>query len=276
MPLFQVYLGAQKNSSTSKELAGLLNLNVEEDVSYLTSYKRALENQEAQISRLHQGSVVKIANKLFVDEDFHIKPEYTNLTSKYFKSTLEQVNFNNAKKSIDKINSFVNNSTNGLIKEILKESDIDVDTRMILLNAIYFKGSWKYPFEKLQTKPMTFHIDQTTETQFSAMSLTQYLKQTYIKGLESEVLELPYRNEQISMIIVLPNNQIDIRQVEKKLRNYKPSELVRNLNSTVPSKVKVILPKFETSFDVPQLKESLESLGVNTIFGDADLKLTPT
>ena len=273
MPLFQVYLGAPKNSTTSKELAGLLDLNTEQDVGYLDSYQRALATQEAQLSRLHQGSVVRIANKLYVADDLPIKPQFKDLTSKYFKSSIQQVNFHNSKESVSKINSFVNQATNGLIKEIFKESDIAVDTRMILLNAIYFKGSWKYQFDKNLTKPMTFHIDQDSQAQFSAMSLTQNLKVTNIQELESDVLELPYRNEQISMIVVLPNNQADILQVEKKLQNYKPTQLVKKLNATNPSKVHVILPKFETSFDVPELKESLKRLGVNRIFGDADLAL---
>jgi serine protease inhibitor len=273
MPLFQVYLGAPKNSSASKELANLLSLSTENDSGYLTSYQQVLATQEAQLSRLHQGSIVRIAHKLYLSDHVEVKSEFKNLVTQYFKSSIQQVNFSDSKETVKTINNFLIQATNGLIREIFKEKDIGVDTEMILLNAIYFKGSWKYPFDKSLTEPMTFYVDQSTQAQFSAMLVTQKLKLISIQELESTVLELPYRNEQISMIIILPNGQVNIRQVEKKLQSYKSTQLAKKLNGTAPSKVQVIMPKFETTFDVPKLIESLRSLGVNSIFGNAGLSI---
>jgi serpin B len=271
--LSQVYLGSPKNSSTGQELAVLLGLDKENDAEYLDSYKKALATQESQLSRLHNGSVVKIATKMYVSEDLELKPEYTNMTAKYFKSSIDKVNFSNTKETVQAINNFVNNATNGLIKKIFQENEIDPDAVLILLNAIYFKGNWKYQFDKTETKMMTFHIDNSTQAEFSAMTLTDSLKTCHVKELDSNVLELPYQNEQISMVVILPSKSADVLQVEKKLQNLEATKLVGQLDSIDTEEVKVILPKFEVSFEVPEIINSLKSLGVNSLFDNADLSL---
>ena len=86
--LSQVYMGSPKNSSTSQELAVLLDLNPEDDAKYLDSYREALATQEAQLSHLHNGSVVRIANKMYVAEDLEIKSVFENMTAKFFKSSI--------------------------------------------------------------------------------------------------------------------------------------------------------------------------------------------
>ncbi len=267
MALFQIYLGSPKGSTTSKELSALLELNTDEDEKYLNSYKKAIQVQ------MQNGSLLTIANKIFVDENFEIKSYFKSIVAKYFKSPVDKVDFLNSQEASGVINNFVNEATNGLISKILDASDINSDVKIILVDAIYFKGNWKYPFKKSQTKMMTFHKDGTTQTQFSGMKMTADFKMVDIPELDSALLKLPYQNEHISMIVILPSENIDIHQVEMKLKDFEAMSLVKKLDTIATAKVEVILPKFELTFNVPRIIESLESLGVQSLFDNPDLSL---
>jgi len=272
--LSQVYMGAPKNTTTSQELALLLDLNPEDDDQYLNSYREALATQDVQLSHLHNGSVVRIANKMYVKEDLEIQPKFENMTAKFFKSSIQRVRFSNAKETADTINNFVKNATNGLIDKIFEESGIDSNAAMILLNAIYFKGSWKYPFDPNETTTMTFHTDNSTKSKFSAMRLQEEeLKTCRVQELDANLLELPYQNEQISMVVILPSKASDVQQVERKLMKIEATSLIDKLDSTASRKVEVTLPKFEVEFEVKEIINSLKSLGVKSLFDSPDLSL---
>jgi serpin B len=267
MALFQIYLGSPKGSTTSKELSALLEVNPEEDEKYLNSYKNAIKVQ------MLNGSLVTIANKIFVDDNFEIKSYFKSIVAKYLKSHVDKVNFSNSQEASGVINNFVNKATNGLISKILDADDIDSQVKIILVNAIYFKGNWKNRFEKSKTTMMTFHKDGMTQTKFSGMMMTAYFKMADIPELDSTVLKLPYQNEHISMIVILPSENTDIHQVEMKLKDFEAKSVVKKLDSIPAAKVEVILPKFEMTFNVPRIIESLESLGVQSLFDNPDLSL---
>ncbi len=207
---------------------------------------------------------------MYTADDIVIKSHFRNLVTKGLRSTVEEVNFLNSKRTIDKINNYVNNATNGLIQSVLEE--VPPDTRLIQLNVIYFKGRWKYPFDERHTHLKDFHINNSTKTQVSTMYLDEPLKIKYFPELESDVLDMPYVNETMSMIIILPNKTTDVFQVQKKLQNFETKVLFEKLQSTNRFMTEGFIPKFEISFDVPNIIETLKSLGVNTIFdNDADL-----
>ena len=214
--------------------------------------------------------VVKIANLMYAADDIVIKPHFRNLVAKGLKSTVEEVNFFKSEETVGKINNFVSNATNGLIQKALEE--VSPDTRLILLNVIYFKGRWKYPFFERYTRLRDFHIDNSTQIQHNSMYLDEPLKIEYFPELESDVLDMPYENDTMSMIIILPDKTTDVHQVEKKLQSFETKVLFEKLQATHRYMTEGSLPKFEMSFDVPEIIETLKSLGVNSIFGsNADL-----
>ncbi len=270
MALFQVYLGASWNSTTRQELSRLLQLDAEDYTEYLSNYQDALAFFEVQSSDQRQQTEVKIANRMYAGDDLVIKPQYRYLTNHHLKSAVEQVNFLNSQPTIDKINNYVNNATKGLIQKALEE--LSPDTRLIQLNVIYFKGRWKYPFEERFTRLGDFHIDNSTMIQVTSMYMAEPFKMEYFPELESNVLDIPYENETMSMIIILPDKTTDVVQVQKKLQNFETEVLFERLKSTHRYMTEGNLPKFEISFDVPNMIETMKSLGVNLIFGkDADL-----
>ena len=208
---------------------------------------------------------------MYAADDVVIKSHFRNLVTKGLKSTVKEVNFVESVETVGKINNFVSNATNGLIQTALEE--VSPDTRLILLNVIYFKGRWKYPFREKYTELRDFHIDNSTQIQHSSMYMDDpRLKIEYFQELESNILDLPYENDTMSMIIILPDKTTDVHQVEKKLQSFETKVLFEKLQSTRRRMSEGSLPKFEISFDVPEIIESLKSLGVKSIFDrNADL-----
>ena len=128
MLLSQAYVGAPKETPTSEELAKLLGFEPSEanNQAYLYNYLKVIDHLE-QVSG-KKGAEVSIANKLFAADDL-------------------------------KINEFVNDKTNGLISKILESDALDGLSRLVLINAVYFKGLWKDQFKAEDTKTEPFHVD---------------------------------------------------------------------------------------------------------------------
>jgi len=272
MLLSQVYLGSPTNSSTNKELAVLLELNQEDTTGLLNSYQQARNSQES--SKLTNRNVVKIANKIYMADDFSIKKGFTSSIEHNFKTSIEKVNFSNMNETAGKINSFVKNKTNGLISKIYEPTDLNPSLKLIMVNAIYFKGIWKHPFKTDKTATATFFIDNATSTSFLAMALTEKFKTIAVNEINARVLQLPYVNDKISMIIILPDLGSTLRQVETKLKDFDATSLLKKLNSTESYSTSVILPKFEMSFEVKGLMKKLQSMGVTSLFDETKSNLS--
>jgi serpin B len=166
------------------------------------------------------------------------------------------------------INSFIEAQTNNRIKELLPLGSITSATRLVLTNAIYFKGTWEWEFDKRDTDDRDFKI--TSENIVKAPMM--YMKNdeaefNYMDAGELQILELPYKGEDISMLILLPIGDLD--SIERSLTAEKLEEWKSQM-----SKEKldgVYLPKFE--FDTKYfMRETLEAMGMSSAFspGDAD------
>jgi len=222
--LFQTYLGAPRNSSSRKELKGILELNMDEDIGYLNNYELALATINAE------GSGIRVGNNKPEAKSLKITFNAENVTSEDSKSLMEK--FNNMVEAVDKMDIILNKTMNGdffnatgymgfetsfvitnTIKFQIKEDFA------ILNNPIFFNGKWKYQFNDPESKSlMIFHVDNSTQTRFVPVKLTENLKLANVEELKADVLELPYQNQQISMIIVLPKNLLTYIKLRRILK----------------------------------------------------------
>ncbi len=129
---YLVYKGAIKKvvdidfrSTTSEELAKLLDFKSENNEAYLHNYLKVLDT----LTQLSKGTIVQIANKLFPAQDLTIKPNFKKAMETFYKSDIQNLDFQNAKESVDIINNFVSNKTKGLIKKLFSEDAINGLTR---------------------------------------------------------------------------------------------------------------------------------------------------
>ena len=171
MLLSQAYAGAPTGTPTSQELAALLALKTEHNRDYLYNYLRVLDSQ-SQLSRL-PGTTVEIANKLYVANDLKIKQPFKQALQTFYNSDIENVDFKNTAVAVDIINKFVNDKTKGLINKVLEADSLDGLSRMVMINAIYFKGKWKNQFTPEDTQKFKFNVDKNRQVRQQMNNLTR-------------------------------------------------------------------------------------------------------
>nr|5CE0_A Chain A, Native conserpin with Z-variant (E342K) [synthetic construct]5CE0_B Chain B, Native conserpin with Z-variant (E342K) [synthetic construct] len=210
-----------------------------------------------------KGLQLKTANGLFVDKSLKLLDSFLEDSKKLYQAEAFSVDFDpeEAKKQI---NDWVEKQTNGKIKDLLK--DLDSDTVLVLVNAIYFKGKWKKPFDPENTKEEDFHVDEKTTVKVPMMSQKGKFYYYHDDELSCKVLELPYKGN-ASMLIILPDEG-GLQHLEQSLT---PETLSKWLKSLTRRSVELYLPKFkiEGTYD---LKEVLSNLGITDLFSPgADL-----
>ncbi len=162
------------------------------------------------------------------------------------------------------INRWVEKQTADKIKDLIKPSDLDRDTRLVLTNAIYFKGDWTKPFHDRNTREEDFTVSAQKKVKVPLM------QQTAAFGYQEEetlqVLEMPYAGRELAMVVLLPKNADGLAELEKAISTEKLAGLLARLAT---GDVITFLPKFklETSFE---LKPTLQALGMKLPFSGAD------
>ena len=275
LALTEAYIGAPQGSNTSSELESLLQLGSEDLSSSLDDYKKTI-NSVLEIPQQAQNySSIRIVDRMYRAEDLNVKETFLDNLKNYFSSTVERVDFSESEEAAGKINQFVSDQTNGLIKDLFQAEDFDADTRFVLLNAIFFKGLWKNRFTGVGTS--SFNVDPSRQVDYTSMSITDDFKVIRFDDLNSNILELPYKNGKTSMVVVLPDEDIDIRHVESRLEKIRMESMFEQLAAAeeTPS-VEVVFPEFEAIFDFSgdKSKEALMHLGVKSIFDKTNCDLS--
>ena len=162
---------------------------------------------------------LNIANALWAQHGLNLLPEFRELTGKSYGAGVREVDFGQSELARGTINSWVEEETKDHIKELLKAGDLDPDDKLVLANAIYFKGEWKRQFNVAQTRDGEFETEPGKKVnvrmmQHSGDSTVKF--RTY--GTQSwQILELPYRGDRLTMVVMLPTKRCGLREVEKNL-----------------------------------------------------------
>jgi serpin B len=170
------------------------------------------------------------------------------------------------------VNSWVEKVTTGLIKDILPEGSVDNTTRLVLGNALYFKGAWHEQFDTSKTKDDTFHLLDGSSVQTSFMSTTE--KQYLLSTNNFKILKLPYHqggdSRQFSMYILLPEAQDGLWSLAKMLST-EPRFIENHIPTAKVQVGQLKLPKFKISFGF-EASDLLKGLGLQLPFStEADL-----
>ena len=162
--------------------------------------------------------------------------------------------------SAQQVNNWCDEKTHGKISKII--DDLDSRIQMILLNAVYFKGEWKSKFNEQITEKKNFYNKGIEIKQIDTM--TQLSHYFYYEDNKIQIIDLPYKKDNMSALIILPRENIDINKYISSLDSYKNdlNDLIKKLNY---SKVKLELPKFELEFFI-SLKEILSDMGMEKAF----------
>jgi len=227
-----------------------------------------------------QGNVeLSIANALWPQKNYAFRPEYLNLIERDYDSVGRPLDYANAEKARGIINRWVEEETKEKIKDLIPSGVLDSLTRMVLTNAIYFKGDWLTQFKEKSTREMPFKIspDKTVQTPM----MYQKGNFGYYQDADVQVLEMPYKGDNVSMFVLLPNQgggqpfrrptnppakKKTLADLEKMLSPAKLSEWIGKVRRT---KINTWFPKFKMTSEF-SLSQQLQALGMKKAFGDAD------
>ncbi|KAI4564714.1 hypothetical protein MJG53_015726 [Ovis ammon polii x Ovis aries] len=217
----------------------------------------------SQINRPDSNYTLSIANRLYGTKAMAFHEQYLHCSEKLYQARLQTVDFERSAEETRKtINAWVESKTDGTIEP---------SCVMVLVNAIYFKGQWQSKFRERETFRAPFQLSKGKSVTVEMMYQTGKFKLALIEEPQMQVLELPYVNNTLGMIILLPVGTADLDQVEKQL-NSKAFQEWTSPSNMVRRDVEVHLPRFKLEIKY-ELSSLLESLGMTGIFSQvrADL-----
>ncbi|XP_008065458.1 serpin B8 [Carlito syrichta] len=257
--LAMVLMGAKGN--TEAQMSEALCLNKEGDVH------RSFQTLLSEVNKTGTQYFLRTANRLFGEETCDFLPAFKESCQKFYQAELEELSF--AKDSEDcrkHINDWVTERTEGKISEVLSAGTVNSLTKLVLVNAIYFKGKWNEQFDRKYTRGMPFKTNEEKKT-VQMMFKHAKFNMGYVDEVHTQVLELPYMEEELSMVILLPDDNTDLTVVEKAI-TYEKFRAWTDPEKLTKSKVQVFLPrlKLEESYD---LEPYLRHLGMTDAFDEA-------
>ncbi|XP_030612189.1 leukocyte elastase inhibitor-like [Archocentrus centrarchus] len=212
---------------------------------------------------------LSLANRLYGEQSYEFVKEFLNNTKKYYKAELESVDFKgNPEKARVHINSWVEKQTKEKIKNLLDQDAVNGLTKMVLVSAIYFKGKWNKQFEKERTVDVQFRLNKKVTKPVKMMHQTSKFAFASIPEASCKILEMPYKGNDLSMLIFLPDDiEDDTTGLQKlqKLLTYQNFVDWTHPDKMRQTEVEVQLPRFkmEEKYD---LKKLLTSMGMEDAF----------
>ncbi|MGO8836774.1 MAG: serpin family protein [Limisphaerales bacterium] len=207
--------------------------------------------------------ILNLANAIWFQDGMHLKPGFVATNSRFFQAELAPVDFKKPE-SAQIINDWADNHTHGRIKDVVRWP-FDPLTKVILANAIYFKGKWDRPFDKSSTKPRPFHLAGGNEKRVPTMWQRGHF--SYQEGDSFQAVRLPYAGGRLQMYLFLPGT------------NSNPAKFLAGMDhDTWGDKIlpgfrdregTLAFPRFKIEYDV-LLNDPLKALGIRHAFEDAD------
>jgi len=194
--LQMTYEGAR--GQTAQEMQNVFHFS-DDEKTRLSSFA-ALYNQ---INPKNVSYQLSTANALWAQKDYPFLPDYLKIAETYYHGKAANLDFiGNTEGSRQTINQWVSSKTNNKIPELFAQGTINPLTRLVLTNAVYFKGKWNTPFEKTLTQEKDFTTVSSAKVKVPMMNnQSDFL---YTKTADYQAVELPYENNDLSMIIILP------------------------------------------------------------------------
>ncbi|CAG2055881.1 unnamed protein product [Timema podura] len=255
--LAMAHFGAR--GETAEQIATGISLPAERNLA-LDGFRHLLSSFKST-----SNITLEIANKVFTQQNYVIKEDFQALVKNNFLSEAQALNFADNVVSASVINQWVEEKTKNKIKDLISPDMLDSLTRLVMVNAVYFKGNWQDQFKPELTTTEPFYVSAEVKKDVRMMHLKKHFRYSEVDELEAQVLELPYEERQVSMVILLPNDRNGLPNLEAKLTSEKLTEVLSQLHST---EVNVSIPRFKLE-DTIDLNSVLQEMGMNNMFEDS-------
>lgn len=258
--LAMTYAGARGNTAAEMEKAlhfGRGQAGTHPAFAALQARLAAAENQ---------GNVrLAVANSLWPQAGYPFLPEYLKQVKDAYDADVAPLDFKgDVEGARQTINQWVARQTQEKIRDLIGRGGLDPLARLVLVNAVYFKGNWASPFKPEQTAPADFYV--SPETTVPVPLMVQARKFAYAEFDGGQVVQLPYAGNGLSMLVVLPQEKDGLAALEAQLTPERLAEWRRQLHARA---VCVYLPKFKMKWGTAALNGPLQALGIVDAFRDA-------
>ncbi|XP_017061195.2 serine protease inhibitor 42Dd-like [Drosophila ficusphila] len=215
-------------------------------------YNELIENIEGR----EKVATLYLANRIYVVDNYRINPGYNEMVRESFKAEAKSLNVNDPSQAAAIVNKWVNETTRRKIDKLVTEDDVS-SSLVMLLNAIYFKGQWQYKFDPGKTQKEDFRVSDQKRVPVEMMNLKAVLRYGFEESLDVQVVELPFQNSSLNMVIYLPKKVDGLKALEEQI-----SGLTVSLRER---KVVLKLPKFKIEF-TKELSDILRNMGIREAF----------
>ncbi|MDD5530809.1 MAG: serpin family protein [bacterium] len=252
--LAMTYAGAKGNTKT--QMAKVLHFGFLDSASLHPAFKDLIAETQSK----NKNYRLNIANALWGQKGYKFLDEFLKVTKINYGAGLKKVDFGNTESARKTINNWVEKQTKNKIKDLIKPGFLNADTRLVLTNAIYFKGNWVNEFDKNETKKAPFYVKPGKEVQVRMMSQKENFN--FIETDNFQTIELPYKGGNLSMFVILPKKIDGLAELENAI-------VFDSLNKWIVSlqnqEVSVYFPQFKMTSEF-SLAEVLTSMGMSDAF----------
>jgi serpin B len=261
LALAMTYAGAR--GDTESQMAETLHFSPQNKLhSALNALDLALAKRDQAGSNDETALQLNLANAVWAEQTFPFLNDYLDVIAQNYGAGIQQADFIHQPEAVRReINGWVSKETRDKVQDLIPEGVLDPSTKMVLVNAIYFKADWLYPFAPDGTQDAPFHLLDGSDVQVKMMSQSLF-GIPYAQGGGYQAIELPYQGETAALDILLPDRGT-FSEFESRLDAQKLDEILRSLQPS--GQLELELPKFSfsTTFD---LKERLTSMGMPDAF----------
>ena len=279
---------AQSNRRVDELMAG----KKWDEVGEARQTSNRLAGELSALSSQVEQYELRVANCLWGEQTYPFVKAYFDTIAMHYQNGLREVDFRNRFDAVrQEINAWAETQTSGRIKDLLAKGSLDKDTRLVLVNAIYFKGDWSVPFDAEATRPEEFlavgarkvsvpmmHRNGLTGARYGAFNADGSpfaTPQTVRASVDAKTLypdaggflvaELPYKGDELSMVVIAPQAADGLKAVEERLNG---ENLAKWLGTLESREVNVRLPKFKLEASYPKMKDTLQAMGMVRAFTD--------
>lgn len=214
----------------------------------------------------HRDYEMAMANSLWGQDGAPLKAEFLDVIARHYDGFVNLVDFRGGLEAARvTMNQWVEDKTKQKIHELIPSGGLDADTRLVLLNAVYFKGTWVLPFDEEFTRDQPFHLEGGGRV--LAPLMHQKEKVEYLQAGGYQAVDLSYRGGDLSMLVLLPDRKDGLRNLEKVLSASMLEDCVAQMRTR---EVKVFLPRFKITWGTVDLREQLIALGMPLAFRRTD------
>ena len=213
--------------------------------------------------RSNENFTLESANAAFTMKDFDILASYRESLHNIFHSDISPVNFGEPEEAAQTINSWVSDMTNKKIDKLIEKDMVNGNTRLVLVNALYFKGDWEKQFDKKNTAKDKFFLTSGEGVMADMMVQEAEIPYAVLDNIDSTIVELPYKGDRIVMQIVLPNEKSGLLGLEEKIDSVDIADIFKQHQRN--TKVRVKMPKFKLSSSA-DLSDPLQAMGMARMF----------